>query len=159
MIYPWILEGHKIFRIVLVVQLVLSIIIGMITGELLAAFLFGIPIVAVPLFLSIQNPNAPISRYAMAIGTELMGALHIHQAYGLIELHFEVFVLLAFVAYFRDWKTVAVATATVAVHHIAFFALQASGAPVFAFEVVSLACNETCIGTKHPWQKHRQHNL
>ena len=132
--YPWILEGHKIFRVVLVAQLVISIVIGMITGELLAAFIFGIPIVAVPLFLSINNPGAPISRYAVAIGTELMGALHIHQAYGLIELHFEVFVLLAFVAYFRDWKTVAISTATVAIHHIGFFALQASGAPVFAFE-------------------------
>ena len=35
--YPWLLEGHKIFRVVIVVQLVIAAAIGVFTGELLPA--------------------------------------------------------------------------------------------------------------------------
>lgn len=132
--YPWLLEGHKIFRVVIAIQLLLAVAIGLYTGELLPAFVFGIPIAIVPLVLSIQNPYSAISRHAMAIGAQLLTALHIHQSFGLIEIHFEIFVLLAFLSYFRDWKVVATGTAVVAVHHISFFFLQAGGAPLFIFE-------------------------
>ncbi|SVB56955.1 uncharacterized protein METZ01_LOCUS209809 [marine metagenome] len=132
--YPWFLEGHKIFRVVIVIQLLVAVAIGLYTGELLPAFVFGIPIAIVPLVLSIQNPYSAISRHAMAIGAQLLTALHIHQSFGLIEIHFEIFVLLAFLSYFRDWKVVATGTAVVAVHHISFFFLQAGGAPLFIFE-------------------------
>ena len=101
--YPWLLEGQKIFRVVIIAQVVIAVIIGLITGELLPAFLFGIPIAAVPLALSFQDPYSTISRHAMAIGAQLLTALHIHQSFGLIEMHFEIFVLLAFLSYFRDW--------------------------------------------------------
>lgn len=132
--YPWLLEGHKIFRVVIAIQLLLAVAIGLYTGELLPAFVFGITIAVVPLVLSIQNPYSAISRHAMAIGVQLLTALHIHQSFGLIEIHFEIFVLLAFLSYFRDWKVVATGTAVVAVHHISFFFLQAGGAPLFIFE-------------------------
>ena len=132
--YPWLLEGHKIFRVVIVVQLVIAAAIGVFTGELLPAFIFGVPIAAVPLMLSFQSPYSALSRHAMAIGVQLLTALHIHQAFGLIEVHFEIFVLLAFLSYFRDWKVIATGTAVVAVHHISFFFLQAGGAPLFIFE-------------------------
>ena len=132
--YPWLLEGHKIFRVVIVVQLVIAAAIGAFTGELLPAFIFGVPIAAVPLMLSFQSPYSALSRHAMAIGVQLLTALHIHQSFGLIEVHFEIFVLLAFLSYFRDWKVIATGTAVVAVHHISFFFLQAGGAPLFIFE-------------------------
>ncbi|WP_348681232.1 methyl-accepting chemotaxis protein [Alteromonas mediterranea] len=132
--YPWLLEGHKIFRVVIVVQLVIAAAIGVFTGELLPAFIFGVPIAAVPLMLSFQSPYSALSRHAMAIGVQLLTALHIHQSFGLIEVHFKIFVLLAFLSYFRDWKVIATGTAVVAVHHILFFFLQAGGAPLFIFE-------------------------
>ena len=132
--YPWIAEGHKIFRAVIVIQWLISLVIGFITGELLPAFLFGIPIAAIPLLLSFSQPYAAISRHAMAIGTQLLTALHIHQSFGLIEVHFEIFVILAFLSYFRDWTVIAMGTAVVAVHHISFFILQTQGAPLVIFE-------------------------
>lgn len=132
--YPWLLEGHKIFRVVIIAQLVISVIIGLITGELLSAFVFGIPIAIVPLVLSFQDPFSSLSRHAMAIGVQLLTALHIHQSFGFIEMHFEIFVLLAFLSYFRDWTVVATGTAVVALHHISFFFLQSGGAPLFIFE-------------------------
>lgn len=132
--YPWLLEGHKIFRVVIIAQLIIAVIIGLITGELLPAFIFGIPIAIVPLLLSFQDPFSSLSRHAMAIGVQLLTALHIHQSFGLIEMHFEIFVLLAFLSYFRDWTVVATGTAVVAVHHISFFFLQSGGAALFIFE-------------------------
>ena len=132
--YPWLLEGHKIFRVVIVIQLLIAVAIGVFTGELLPAFIFGVPIAALPLVLSLQDPYSAISRHAMAIGVQLLTALHIHQSFGLIEVHFEIFVLLAFLSYFRDWKVVATGTAVVAVHHISFFFLQSGGAPLMIFE-------------------------
>jgi len=132
--YPWLLEGQKIFRVVIIAQLVISVVIGLITGELLPAIIFGIPIAAVPLVLSLQSPYSALSRHAMAIGVQLLTALHIHQSFGLIEIHFEIFVLLAFLSVFRDWKVIATGTAVVAVHHISFFLLQSSGAPLVIFE-------------------------
>ena len=49
--YPWLLEGQKIFRVVIAIQLLLAVAIGLYTGELLPAFVFGIPIAIVPLSL------------------------------------------------------------------------------------------------------------
>lgn len=132
--YSWVSEGHKIFRAILIVQLIVSVVIGLITGELLIAFWLGLPIIALPLYLSFANPKAEISGHAMGIGTQLMTALHIHQAFGLIEMHFEIFALLAILAVFRNWKIIASATAIIAVHHISFFFLQANGAGIYVFE-------------------------
>ncbi|MBT3135126.1 chemotaxis protein [Alteromonas sp. ALT199] len=132
--YPWLLEGHKIFRVVIIVQLVIAVAIGLFTGEILPAFIFGVPIAVVPLILSSQNPYSAISRHAMAIGVQLLTALHIHQSFGLIEVHFEIFVILAFLSCFRDWKVILTGTIVVAVHHVSFFFLQVNGLPLIIFE-------------------------
>ncbi|MBS52949.1 MAG: hypothetical protein CMI03_09370 [Oceanospirillaceae bacterium] len=132
--YSWVSEGHKIFRGVLVAQLVAAIIIGLVTGELFIAFWLGIPIIALPLFLSFNKPEAEISAHAMGIGTQLMTALHIHQAHGLIEMHFGIFVSLAFLLYYRDPLPILAAAATIAVHHLLFNYLQEQGSPVWVFE-------------------------
>ena len=61
----------------------------------------------------------------------VMSALHINQEHGMLEMHFGIFALLAFLVYYRDWLPIVVAAATIAVHHLAFFALQLQGAEVF----------------------------
>lgn len=54
----------------------------------------------------------------------IFSALHIHQSVGLIEVHFGIFVLLAFLLYYRDWRTVAMAAGVIALHHVTFYFLQ-----------------------------------
>ncbi|WP_171737589.1 methyl-accepting chemotaxis protein [Vibrio sp. 99-70-13A1] len=51
-------------------------------------------------------------------------ALHIHQAYGDIMLHFEVFILLACTTIYNDWKIVFHCLVAAAIHHILFYYLQ-----------------------------------
>ncbi len=63
-------------------------------------------------------------RGLIGIAFMVMAALHIQQSHGMIEMHFSVFVLLAFLAYYRDWLPILLAAGTIAVHHFLFFALQ-----------------------------------
>lgn len=132
--YPWLLEGHKIFRVVIVIQLLIAIGIGFYTGEILPAFVLGIPIAVVPLVLSLQNPYSAISRHAMAIGVQLLTALHIHQSFGLIEVHFEIFVLLAFFPTLETGKWLQPAPQSLLSIIFRSSFLQAGGAPLFIFE-------------------------
>ncbi|PSL85529.1 hypothetical protein C7T35_06245 [Variovorax sp. WS11] len=59
----------------------------------------------------------------------LMGAvaLQIQLGMGRIEYHFGVFVTLAFLLLYRDWKPLAIGAGAIALHHIAFDRLQALG--------------------------------
>ncbi|MGJ8680636.1 methyl-accepting chemotaxis protein [Paraglaciecola sp.] len=132
--YPWLASANKIFRVVVILQWLISLFIAFITSSWVEPFLIGLPILALPLILSFTQASQPITRYAYAIAVQLFAALHIQQAYGMTELHFEIFVMLAFLSYFRDWKVIAISTTTVAIHHILFFVLQYNGSAVFVFE-------------------------
>ncbi|GAC19684.1 methyl-accepting chemotaxis protein [Paraglaciecola arctica] len=132
--YPWVQSANKIFRIAIIVQWLISLGIAFFTSSWIEPFLLGLPILALPIILSYTHASKPISRYAFAIAVQLFAALHIQQAYGMTELHFEIFVMLAFLSYFRDWKTIAIGTGTVAVHHILFYFVQSSGGGLVIFE-------------------------
>jgi methyl-accepting chemotaxis protein len=54
-------------------------------------------------------------------------ALHIHQTAGMTEVHFGIFVLLAFLLCYRDWSVIVVAATVIAVHHLSFNYLQDLG--------------------------------
>ena len=122
--YPWTTQAHNVFKWILLAQVAISILIGVIFGDLLMAVVIALVIVSVPIFLGINMPHHPISRHAVGIATQLMAALHIQQTFGMTEMHFAIFVLLAFLFFFRDWKVVVSSVVVVAVHHIGFFALQ-----------------------------------
>lgn len=133
MTYPWLVSANKVFRVVIIFQWLISLLIAFFTSGWMAPFLLGLPILTLPLILSYTHSNKAISRYAYAIAVQLFAALHIQQAYGMTELHFEIFVMLAFLAYFRDWKVIAVSTTVVAIHHILFFIVQSSGGDLIIF--------------------------
>jgi two-component system, sensor histidine kinase and response regulator len=76
-------------------------------------------LIAVPTSaLAILRPGQVVTRYVVAIGQMLMGALLIHLTGGRIETHFHVFGSLALLAFYRDWKVVAMGTLIVAADHM-----------------------------------------
>jgi methyl-accepting chemotaxis protein len=75
-----------------------------------------------------------LSRALMGASFMVMTALHIHQAQGMIEFHFGVFVLLAILLYYRDWVPLVAAAGVIAVHHLAFFYLQSQGSSIFVID-------------------------
>jgi methyl-accepting chemotaxis protein len=55
----------------------------------------------------------------------VFSALTIQQTQGMIESHFGIFTLLAFLLYYRDWRPIVAAAGLIAVHHVGFGYLQA----------------------------------
>jgi two-component system, sensor histidine kinase and response regulator len=83
------------------------------------AIFFGGAITSVPVFLALTQPTLPLTRYLIATAQMLMGGLLIHLMGGRIETHFHVFVSLAFLAFYRDWRVLIPATLVVAADHFA----------------------------------------
>ena len=71
------------------------------------------------------------SRLAITAVQVALVALHIQLAAGAIELHFGVFVTLALLLVYQDWRVVVFAAALFAVHHVLFDRLQALGLPIY----------------------------
>jgi len=126
-------KGDKIMAGVLWILYGVSIAISGIYGTSTEAFVIGLPTAFVPTALMVTAPGRRITRMTVGIATMVFSALLIHQAHGMIEMHFAIFVLLAFLLYYRDWFPIVVAAGVIAVHHLAFNYLQASGIPVYVF--------------------------
>jgi methyl-accepting chemotaxis protein len=97
------------------------------------ALLVGLPAAALPTLLIFLRPGARITRVLVAIALMVLSALHIHQAAGVTELHFGIFVLLAVLLCYRDWFVIVVAALVIAVHHLSFNYLQEWGWGVYCF--------------------------
>jgi two-component system sensor histidine kinase/response regulator len=82
-----------------------------------AAIFLGGAIVSVPVAATILRPAMAMTRHIVAIGQMLMSVLLIHLSGGRIEFHFHVFVSLAFLSLYRDWKVLITASALVATDH------------------------------------------
>ncbi len=72
-----------------------------------------------------------LSRLVMAWSLSALVALHIQLGAGMIEFHFGVFVTLAVLMVYLDWRPIVLAAAIFAVHHILFDRLQAAGFGVY----------------------------
>ncbi len=67
------------------------------------------------------------SRYVLTFVLVSFVALHIQLARGMLEMHFGVFVALAFLLVYLDWKLILFGAVLFAVHHVLFDRLQAAG--------------------------------
>lgn len=81
------------------------------------AILLGGAITALPVTLALTRPCSTLTRQTVGICQMMMSALLIHLSGGRIETHFHVFGSLAFLAYYRDWRTLIPATIVVATDH------------------------------------------
>lgn len=82
-----------------------------------AAVFLGGAISSLPIILAVIRPGEVTTRYTVAVGQMLMGALLIHLTGGRIETHFHVFGSLAFLSIYRDWRVLIPATVVVAADH------------------------------------------
>jgi methyl-accepting chemotaxis protein len=74
-----------------------------------------------------SGPGSQPSRYVLTFVLVSLVALHIQLARGMLEFHFGLFVVLAFLLVYLDWKVIVFGAALIAVHHILFDRLQAAG--------------------------------
>jgi len=86
-------------------------------SQVWAALFLGGAIIFFPVLLGWMRPGTTSTRYLMAIAQMLMGGLLIHLTGGRIETHFHIFVSLAILAIYRDWRVIIPATLVVAADH------------------------------------------
>jgi methyl-accepting chemotaxis protein len=91
------------------------------------ALWIGLPAALLPTAMIVYHGGTRVTASTVAVALMVFSGLHIHQGGGINELHFGIFVLLAFLLCYRDWVVVVVAAATIAVHHLSFNYLQELG--------------------------------
>lgn len=127
-------KTNQLFSGLLVFLFAQSIVLAFVNGTYLEAFLIGLPAMAVPLYLIQSLPDQSLTRHAIAVASMIFACLHIHQLNGLIEVHFEIFILMAFLIIFSDWKIFISAITLIAVHHLSFYFMQVNGVGVYVFD-------------------------
>jgi signal transduction histidine kinase/CheY-like chemotaxis protein/HPt (histidine-containing phosphotransfer) domain-containing protein len=83
-----------------------------------AAILLGGVITALPVAMGLVLPGKPLTRHVIAAAQMFWSALLIHLCGGRIETHFHVFVSLAFLASYRDWRILITATVIITADHL-----------------------------------------
>ena len=128
-------ENHartdRLFAVLMVVQFAAGVAIATVVSPLAwrgtaasvhphvwAAVVLGGAIASLPVWLAFHRPGRASTRVTIAVAQGLFGTLLIHLTGGRIETHFHVFVSLAFLALYRDWRVLAAATAVAAVDHV-----------------------------------------
>jgi methyl-accepting chemotaxis protein len=91
------------------------------------ALIIGIPAALLPTAMILSSGGTRLTASVVAVALMVFVGLHIHQTAGLNELHFGIFVLLAFLLCYRDWMVIVVAATTIALHHLSFNYLQELG--------------------------------
>jgi methyl-accepting chemotaxis protein len=125
--------GDRLLLSVIAGLLVLSFAIAPWHQTFDIALAIGLPAALFPAWLVWVRPGALVTRCAIAASLMTFAALQIHQAHGVIEAHFTIFVLLAFILFYRDWIPLVFAAGVIAVHHLAFDILQRAGQPIWVF--------------------------
>jgi methyl-accepting chemotaxis protein len=122
--------GDRVLAVVGAVFALVVFIVGAVMGHLGFATMVVAPTVAVGGWLAWAHAGAVPTRLFMGAAFMVLSAALIHEGHGMVELHFAIFVMLAFLLIYRDWRPIVVAAAVIAIHHVAFAQAQASGVPV-----------------------------
>jgi methyl-accepting chemotaxis protein len=102
------------------------------------ALSIAIPAAVIPSFMAYALPGSLVTRMTVAAMLMVFCALNIHQSYGMIELHFGIFVCLAFLLCYRDWRPIVFGALVTALHHLSFNYFQELGYGVMCFTKTGL---------------------
>jgi methyl-accepting chemotaxis protein len=130
-------QANKFFTFVVWGLFVFSLMLASWYDTWAEALLIGLPAALIPTLLANTQSTSASTRIAFGISLMIFAALHIQQAHGMLEIHFGIFVGLAMLLYFRDWRPVLAAAATIAVHHVLFSYLQQSNSSIYVFESIN----------------------
>ena len=116
--------ADRIMLSMMVFLLAVTFGIGWFTHTTSLSLLVGLPALLVPWAIYKMAPGSLASRLAIACALMVFSALSIQQTQGMVESHFGIFTLLAFLLYYRDWRPIVAAAGLIAVHHLGFGYLQ-----------------------------------
>jgi methyl-accepting chemotaxis protein len=135
---PHIATANRFFTAVLGGLVLFSICLAPWYGTWTPVLLLGMPTAVLPMLCILKAPDALFTRMMVAAATMVFCGLNIDQSHGLDELHFGIFVLLALLVIYQDWRVIVGAAAVIAVHHLLFNYLQAAHYQVWVFTAPDL---------------------
>jgi methyl-accepting chemotaxis protein len=135
---PHIATANRFFMAVLGGLVLFSICLAPWHGTWTPVLLLGVPTAVLPILFIWKAPGALFTRMMVAAATMIFCGLNIDQSHGLDELHFGIFVLLALLVIYQDWRLIGGAAAVIAVHHLLFNYLQAAHYQVWVFTTPDL---------------------
>ena len=124
-------SGDTLMLMTLAVGTCLSLVLANQAADFGTAW-WGLGVILTPALLAYAVAHGSLaSSLVMAVSSMAMVALHIQLGRGALEYHFGVFVTLALLMIYRDWRPVVLGAVTIAVHHVAFDRMQAAGVAVY----------------------------
>jgi signal transduction histidine kinase len=124
-------QTDLMFAALMAVQWVFAIVIALVVSpwawegkvrsvhvHVYAALILGGLLSGLPIAMVLRRPGWVANRYVIAVAQVLWSALFIHLTGGRIETHFHIFVSLAFLSFYRDWRVLVPATIVVAADHL-----------------------------------------
>jgi methyl-accepting chemotaxis protein len=123
--------GDRVLLFALALAAVAAVAIGVSYGQTQLAVIGALSLLGVGVAVFALAMGSLFSRMVLGLALAAMVALHIQLGRGTIEFHFGVFVTLALMMVYRDWRPIVAVAAFFAVHHIAFDRLQALGWGVY----------------------------
>jgi methyl-accepting chemotaxis protein len=126
--------ADRLLRRLLLAHVFLVLALAPLNGTWREALLFGVPIIGLGWFAAWRWEGRPIARFGIATALLSLSALIIHQTGGMIEMHFHIFAILAFLLLYRDWRVPVAGAVVVAIHHALFNVLQTTGTGAMIFQ-------------------------
>jgi methyl-accepting chemotaxis protein len=127
-------RADRLLSFLLLAHFPVAVALGAWHGYWVLGIVGGAFLSFVPYAVVRARPGTLASRLTVSGAFLAYSALFIQEGHGMTEMHFHVFVALAFLALYRDWRAPAFGGLVIAVHHVVFHFLQASGAGVWVFD-------------------------
>jgi methyl-accepting chemotaxis protein len=124
-------SANRFFLAVLAGLFLFSLSLAPWHGTWKAAVIVGGFTALIPGAMILAKPQALATRITVGAALMVFCGLNIHQGHGTLELHFGVFVLLALLLCYQDWRVVLCAAGVIAVHHALFTYLQQAGYGIY----------------------------
>lgn len=120
-------HADALMAALVVLSSLLALVVAHIHSSIDEAWPFTAALIALTAAFSLLCAGSLFNRFALPLLLCASVALHIQVSLGTAEFHFGVFVTLALVMVYRDWRVVVACAAFFAIHHLLFDRLQAWG--------------------------------
>jgi len=88
------------------------------SNQVLTTFIFGGLFSVLPIFFALFRPGESTGRIIIACSQMCFSSLFIHIMDGRMEAHFHIFVSLAFLSAYRDWRLLGIAASVIILDHL-----------------------------------------
>ncbi|MCG7543990.1 methyl-accepting chemotaxis protein [Pseudoalteromonas sp. MM17-2] len=138
-------KSSSLFISLFIILTIESLALGLYYDNIGQGLVISFIIASLPIYLLKSAPQSRLTHHVSAAALMMFSFLHIHQAYGLIEVHFEIFIFMAILVIFKNWRIFITALLLVAAHHISFYFMQTGDVGVYVFDPQRLAFSTVLI--------------